>query len=161
MALDRWIAVLFLLISVIYGYTAFFTMDVGLPPFMRFSPVWPSSLPKVLSVASVILCLIVIFGPGKVKPPEEREIDYARLHTYKYGQALLLLGTMAGYAILLRPIGFLAATFLFLAVGGLILGERNKIMLAIVAAIASGAVWYLVNGVLGIFLRPLPLFLGN
>ncbi|MGR3344909.1 MAG: tripartite tricarboxylate transporter TctB family protein, partial [Paracoccaceae bacterium] len=39
MALDRWIAVVFLLICLIYGYTAFFTMDGGLPPFMQRNPI--------------------------------------------------------------------------------------------------------------------------
>jgi putative tricarboxylic transport membrane protein len=39
-----------------------------------------------------------------------------------------------------------------------ILGERKLYILIPVAAIATGSIWYLVQEVLGIFLRPLPSF---
>ena len=42
MALDRWIALIILVMSLGYGYTAFFTMDGALAPFMRNNPIWPS-----------------------------------------------------------------------------------------------------------------------
>ncbi|MFT4620032.1 MAG: putative tricarboxylic transport membrane protein, partial [Polaromonas sp.] len=32
MALDRWIALIILMICLVYGYTAFFTMDQGMAP---------------------------------------------------------------------------------------------------------------------------------
>jgi putative tricarboxylic transport membrane protein len=80
------------------------------------------------------------------------------LTDYKLGQALMLLGLMVVYALLLRPIGFLAATFGFLVLGSAILGERRYGVLALVAALAAGIVWYLVQQVLGIFLSPWPTF---
>ncbi len=39
MALDRWIALIFLLICLVYGYIAFFSMDAALPPFMKRNPI--------------------------------------------------------------------------------------------------------------------------
>ena len=60
---------------------------------------------------------------------------------------------------MLRPAGFLLSTFGFLCIGAMLLGERKFHILIPVAAIATGAVWYLVEGVLGIFLRPLPIFM--
>jgi len=57
MALDRWIALIILLICLAYGYAAFFNIDDALPPFMRFNPVWPSTFPKVLSVPAIIASL--------------------------------------------------------------------------------------------------------
>jgi putative tricarboxylic transport membrane protein len=53
MALDRWIALIFILFCCTYGYLAFFTMDQDVPPFMQSNPVWPSTFPKVLSVLDV------------------------------------------------------------------------------------------------------------
>jgi len=50
MALDRWIALILLGVCLAYGYTAWFTMDAGLAPFMKRNPIWPSTFPKVLSV---------------------------------------------------------------------------------------------------------------
>jgi putative tricarboxylic transport membrane protein len=160
MALDRWVALALLGICLTYGYTAWFMMDGALPPIMKRLAVWPSSFPKVLSIAGIILSLIVVLGieKGEVKVGD---IDYRRLHEHKLGQALALLGLMVAYAILLRPAGFLLATSGFLIGGSVILGERRWIVMIVVSAIATFGIWYLVQEVLGIFLRPLPFFMGT
>ena len=160
MALDRWVALVLLGICLTYGYTAWFMMDGALPPIMKRLAVWPSSFPKVLSIAGIILSLIVLLG---IEKGEEKvgDIDYRRLHEYKLGQALALLGLMVAYAILLRPAGFLLATSGFLIGGSSILGERRWVVMIVVSAIATFGIWYLVQEVLGIFLRPLPFFMGT
>ena len=160
MALDRWVALVLLGICLIYGYTAWFMMDGALPPIMKRLAVWPSSFPKVLSVAGIILSSVVLLG---VEKGEEQvgDIDYRRLHEYKLGQALVLLGLMVAYAILLRPAGFLLATSGFLIGGSMILGERRWFVMIVVSMIATFGIWYLVQEVLGIFLRPLPYFMGT
>ena len=160
MALDRWVALAVLGICLIYGYTAWFMMDGALPPIMKRLAVWPSSFPKVLSIAGIILSSIVLLG---VEKGEEKvgDIDYRRLHEYKLGQALVLLGLMVAYAILLRPAGFLLATSGFLIGGSMILGERRWFVMIVVSTIATFGIWYLVQEVLGIFLRPLPYFMGT
>ena len=160
MALDRWVALVVLGICLIYGYTAWFMMDGALPPIMKRLAVWPSSFPKVLSIAGIILSSVVLLG---VEKGEEQvgDIDYRRLHEYKLGQALVLLGLMVAYAILLRPAGFLLATSGFLIGGSMILGERRWFVMIVVSVIATFGIWYLVQEVLGIFLRPLPYFMGT
>ncbi|MGB1337809.1 tripartite tricarboxylate transporter TctB family protein [Planktomarina sp.] len=160
MALDRWVALVVLGICLIYGYTAWFMMDGALPPIMKRLAVWPSSFPKVLSIAGIILSSIVLLGFEK---GEEKvgDIDYRRLHEYKLGQALVLLGLMVAYAILLRPAGFLLATSGFLIGGSMILGERRWFVMIVVSMISTFGIWYLVQEVLGIFLRPLPYFMGT
>ncbi len=161
MALDRWIAFIFLMICLAYCYAAFFTIDATIPPFMKRNPVWPSTFPKVLSVLGIFSALYVLTGFEKPDESKSRDIDYRRLGDYNIGQAILLLALMIAYALMLRPAGFLASTFGFLVVGALVLGERRFVTLIVVALIASVGVWYLVEGVLGIFLRPLPFFMGT
>lgn len=162
MALDRWIALIILMICLVYGYTAFFTMDQGMAPFMRRNPVWPSTFPKILSVLATICCLLILLGFEKsTDGPKDGDIDYTRLGDYKAGQAVMLLTLMVAYALLLRPAGFLLATSGFLIFGAVLLGERKFIVLIPVALIAAGSIWYLVQEVLGIFLRPWPFFLGT
>jgi putative tricarboxylic transport membrane protein len=158
MALDRWIALVFVLLCLVYGYAAFFTMDHLLPPFMQRNPVWPSTFPKILAVMGVLSGMVVLLGLEKAAPDtaKEPEINYRRLTEYKLGQALVLLGLMVAYALSLRPLGFLLSTFAFLTLGAALLGERRFIILLPVAALATGGVWYLVQEVLGIFLSPLP-----
>ncbi len=161
MALDRWIALIFLLICLAYGYAAFFTMDGGLPPFMKFNPVWPSTFPKVLAVLGAAVALIILLGLEKSDHTAEvAEINYRRITDYKIGQAALLIGLMIVYALALRPAGFLISTSLFLILGSAILGERRWLIMIVAAALATGLVWWLVDEVLGIFLRPLPYAFG-
>ncbi|MDG1078390.1 MAG: tripartite tricarboxylate transporter TctB family protein [Planktotalea sp.] len=159
MALDRWIALVLLGIFIVYGYTAWFTMDGGLAPFMRRNPIWPSTFPKVLSILGIAASIIILFGLEK---SEEKigEIDHRRLGDYFLGQAVLLLGLMVVYALCLRPLGFLFSSSAFLIIGSFILGERKWHIMISVALIATASVWYLVQEVLGIFLRPLPMFMG-
>jgi putative tricarboxylic transport membrane protein len=164
MALDRWIALIFIAFCCVYGYLAFFTMDASLPPFMQRNPVWPSTFPKMLSVMGIVVGLIVLLGieaSTGAKEPSATDINYRRLQDYKLGQALTLLAFMVLYALALRPIGFLAATTLFLVGGMVVLGERKWHVMVPTALIAAVGVWYLVQQVLGIFLRPFPFFMGN
>lgn len=160
MALDRWIALILLGLCLAYGYTAWFTMDSSLAPFMKRNPIWPSTFPKVLSILGTIACLIILTGIEKTEI-KEAEIDYRRLHEYKLGQAVMLLALMVAYALCLRPVGFIISTTAFLFLGAFILGERKWILMASVAIIATMIVWYLVQEVLGIYMRPLPSFLGG
>ncbi len=160
MALDRWIALVLLGICLAYGYTAWFTMDGQLAPFMQRNPIWPSTFPKVLSILGIVACLIILLGleKGEIK---DAEIDYRRLGDYHLWQAVLLLVLMVAYALCLRPLGFLFSTVAFLMVGSAILGERKWVVMTLVSVIATGVVWYLVQEVLGIYMRPLPGFFGG
>ena len=161
MTLARWIAIIFMLICLIYGYTAYWTMDGGLPPFMRKNPIWPSTLPKLLTLLGIASALVVLVTKPAKTGPNDDGIDYRNLGKYKVGHALFLMGMMVVYAISLRPIGFLTSTTVFLALGGYILGERKFHFLIPIALITSVSIWYLVQEVLGIFLRPFPWFIGG
>ena len=161
MTLDRAIAGLFLLLCLIYGYTAFVTMEANLLPFELNMTFLPNTMPKWLSVLGVIIGLVVVVqtGPKAQAEIDEGEIDYRNLRQYKLAQAIFLLGLMIAYALLLRPIGFIAATTLFLAGGGMILGEQNNKLLLPIAIFTAFLIWYLVQELLGIFLRPWPWFI--
>jgi putative tricarboxylic transport membrane protein len=164
MALDRWIALAFIALCCVYGYAAFFTMDDALPPILRRNPIWPSTFPKMLAVSGIIVGLMVLFGPKSAKAAMSTDrvdgtMDIARLREYQIVPALALVVLMLGYAMALRPLGFLASTTLFLMLGAMILGERKLHILIPVAGISAWSIWYLVQEVLGIFLRPWPAFM--
>lgn len=163
MALDRWIALVLLGICMAYGYAAWFTMDGNLPPFMQRNPIWPSTFPKVLSIGGILCALVIVLGLEKAPGSRDENpsvIVYRRLKEFELAPAAMLLALMVAYALLLRPAGFLIATVGFLMLGSAILGERRWITMFVVSALATGIVWYLVQVVLGIFLRPLPIFMG-
>ena len=159
MALDRIIALVFVVFCCVYGYSAFFVMDETLAPFMRRNPIWPSTFPKILALLGIVVGLVVLLGieksAGEKKTPE---IDYRRLGDYKIGQAVALLSAMVVYALALRPLGFLPSTALFLIGAAVLLGERRFAILIPVCLVAAVGVWALVQEVLGIFLSPWPAF---
>ncbi|MFL2684255.1 MAG: tripartite tricarboxylate transporter TctB family protein [Rhodobacteraceae bacterium] len=159
MSLDRWIALILLGFCVVYGYTAWFTMDATLAPFMKRNPIWPSTFPKILSILGILLSSIILLGFER-NVSNTTGIDYRRLHEYKLGQAVLLLLLMVLYALLLRPVGFIFSTSLFLIFGSVILGERKWFLMLPIAIISTLFVWYLVQVVLGIYMRPLPAWIG-
>ena len=68
---------------------------------------------------------------------------------------------MIAYALCLRPLGFLISTSALLILGSFILGERKWHIMLPVALTAAVSVWYLVQVVLGIYMRPLPGILGG
>ena len=126
MALDRWVAILFLVISLIYGYAAF---NYPLLPFERNMSFLPNTLPMALSALGVIVALVIIFSPKAAEDADGLgDIDLAQVRQFKIGQALGLVGAMVLYALLLRPIGFLAATALFIAGTGIVLGEAGVML---------------------------------
>ncbi len=158
MKLDKWIAVLFLLFSLIYGYTAF---TYELLPFERNMTFLPNTMPMVLSVLGIILAMVLIFAPAAAPDSGEEQgnIDVSNLRQYKLGQALALLVAMVLYALALRPIGFIAATIMFLAGCSFVLGERRYLVMLPIAVTGAFVIWYLVQELLGIFLRPWPGFI--
>lgn len=158
MTLDRAIAILVLLTCVLYGYSAWFVMDAQIAPFMARNPVWPSSFPKILAIGGIFFAILVLIAPHR--PKDEPDIDLSRWSDYNYGQAIGLLALMTVYALLLLPLGFLISTFLFLLSGSLILGERRWVAMIVASGMASVGIWYLVQEVLSIFLRPLPSLFG-
>ncbi len=154
MALDRWIAFLFLAISLVYGYAAY---NYPLLPFERNMAFLPNTMPMVLSVVGSIIALVILLSP-KTGPEVLSGVTREQIKEFKTGQTLGLVSAMVLYAVLLRPIGFLCATTLFIAGSSIILGERKFHVLIPIAVITAAAIWYLVQETLGIFLRPWPVF---
>ncbi|MBL4666893.1 MAG: tripartite tricarboxylate transporter TctB family protein [Sneathiella sp.] len=150
MTLDKYIAVLFLTVSIIYGYSAY---TYPLLPFELNMVFLPNTMPLALSVLGILISGIIIIS-GKSAPVEntsDTQIDISRLRDYKLGQAAGLLTAMFLYALLLRPLGFIPATVMFLVGCGWVLGERKLHIMLASSLIGAGTIWYLVQEVLGIF----------
>ena len=159
MKLDKWIALIFLAISLVYGYASY---TYKLLPFELSMVFLPNTMPMVLSGLGILLSLIIILTSKKTADADSGalgDFDVSRLRDYKTAQALGLIAAMVVFALALRPIGFIAATTLFLFGTGWILGERKVRTLILSALVGAGSVWYLVQEALGIFLRPLPWFM--
>jgi putative tricarboxylic transport membrane protein len=160
MTLERSLALFFLLIAVIYGYTAFFIMDATLLPFAKNSPIWPSTFPKVISGIGIFVGLSLIASSLK-QSKADADALMTELNGYQWKPVITFIFMMVAYALLLRPFGFIFSSIGFLFIGAIVLGEKRYLTLAIISAVFSIGIWYLVQEVLGIFLRPWPSFLAG
>ncbi len=161
MKLDRWVALFFLLFSCAYGYGA---LTYRILPFERNMVFLPNTLPTGLAALGVLLALVLLFAPRPQSASDEDgdvlgEIDLRKFREYEFGRALSLLAAMVVYALAIFPIGFVISTTAFLIAGATILGERRYLVLAPVSVAGALIVWFLVQEVLGVFLRPWPSFL--
>ena len=162
LSINRWIALGMLAFSSGYGYLAF---TYRILPFEQFLAMKPNTLPIGLAMAGMICSafLLVIPESQSSSSSEENKVigsDQKYLESpenYEWGKGIGLLILAVIYALSLIQAGFLIATSLFLSIGGLMLGERKIWILLAVSCVASFLVWYLVDEVLSIFMRPWPM----
>ena len=152
MSLDRYVAIFFLVISTVYGYAAF---NYPLLPFERNMAFLPNTMPMVLGVLGALLSLVILLSPSAADSKQEGAIKFERSNLI---QAVTLLVAMVLFALALRPLGFILATTLFLVGCSVVLGERKFQLMIPISAFSAFAIWYLVQEVLGIFMRPWPGF---
>ena len=162
LSINRWVALGLLAFSSGYGYLAF---TYRILPFERFLAMKPNTLPIGLAVAGIIFSIALLLMPEgqDSESGEEKTVlgsDQKYLESpgdYEWGKGVALLVLAVVYALSLRQAGFLLSTSMFLIIGGVMLGERKYWILVPVSCFASFLVWYLVDEVLTIFMRPLPM----
>ena len=159
--LNRAVALALLSFSSGYGYLAYF---YHLLPFEKFLAVRPNTMPIGLAIAGIICSLVILIQPqvpkvevegdGTVNRPDAEYLKNPQNYNWGQGIGLLLLAVV--YVLSLRGVGFLFSTSAFLVLGGILLGERRYTLLFLISITASVLVWYLVDQVLTIYLRPWP-----
>ena len=159
--LNRLVALVLLAFSSGYCYLAY---SYHLLPFERFLAVRPNTMPIGLAIAGIICSITILIQPkasdvevegdGTVNRPDAEYIQNPQNYNWSQGVGLLVLATT--YALSLRLLGFIICTSTFLVLGGVLLGERRYTLLVSISITASLLVWYLVDQVLTIFLRPWP-----
>ena len=160
LSINRWIALGMLAFSSGYGYLA---LTYRILPFEQFLAMKPNTLPIGLALAGMICSAVLLVMPDSQSSSEENKVigsDQKYLESpenYEWVKGIGLLILAVIYTLSLRQAGFLIATSLFLSIGGLMLGERKVWILFSVSWLASFLVWYLVDEVLSIFMRPWPM----
>ncbi|MCV6546467.1 MAG: tripartite tricarboxylate transporter TctB family protein [Cohaesibacter sp.] len=145
---DRIGGLLLLIFSITYGLLS---QKIHLLPFQANSAFHARTMPEVLSVLAIGLSVLVILFPGSDERPRFAGLNWG------LGAAFLVL--MSAYGFLVRPMGFLLATSLFLMVGFALLGERKLWRLVAVAVPTVFAFWALMTYGLDVFIEPLPKFM--
>ena len=120
-------------------------------------PFKPNTLPIGLAGLGVLFSSLIILLPKM----DDLSKDAEGYRGFAWGQALILVAMMVAYALLLRPLGFIASTTLFIVAAAWLLGETRHGRSFTIGLIASGLIWYLVDNLLGIYLVALPAFLAE
>jgi putative tricarboxylic transport membrane protein len=107
------------------------------------------TLPMFLAIATIIICLILIFMPGGGLSDETMTDAVAG---FQWKPCLLLTVLMLLYGLTFNFFGFLIATFLFLFIGFSILEEKRYRMSATVAGAVAVFMWAVLTQMFDIFL---------
>lgn len=148
---DRFGGLLFLLLSLTYGYYA---ADIPLLPGDKFEAFHAQTLPYWLTGLGIVFSvLLIVLKPAK----SDSEAPLKRVNV------MLMLGLMAltlGFSIALPWLGFPITTCLFLISSYWLLGERRPKMLVLASIPFALLFWLLLTQVLDVYIAPARLFLG-
>jgi putative tricarboxylic transport membrane protein len=136
---------IFLTISVVYGYYAY---EIRMFPGDQFEPFNAQTLPIALAWVGGLISLVMLVTAGRSQEPNP---NLAQLNFLLVGKLMVLVWL---FAQALSWIGFLASTILFLIVGYWILGERNPRILLLASVPFAVGFWLLLAKVLDIYLAP-------
>lgn len=148
MSRDRVGALLLLVFFVIYGYLS---TSITLLPFQLNQAFHARTAPQFLTAAGVLLALFLLFRPGDLRPMDTTGMTFKRVS--------ILCALMLFYGLTVRPLGFLAATTIFLMGGFWVMGERRWLMLIGASVPLVVGFWLLMTQGLDVFVAPLPAFM--
>ncbi|MPV86488.1 tripartite tricarboxylate transporter TctB family protein [Ostreibacterium oceani] len=145
---DRIGALLLLVFCITYGILA---TQIPLLPIQAKAAFTAKTMPMALTGLGIVLSLILLIKPGSNARPAIKGFDWQ--------SAILICALMVAYGFLVKPLGFILATILFLASMMLVLGERRWWLIATVAITFSVSFWLLMNKGLDVYIEALPAFL--
>ena len=139
----KFISLLFLVLSVLYLYTAY---NIQVFAFDENAPFNARTFPIYLGWAGIILSSLKIILPEKITT----EVNHKHLD-YKSIIYLIIISLI--YAAVILKIGYFISTSLFLFASYYFLGERRWGLMFILSFPFVAAFMYLLHGLLNIYLR--------
>jgi len=110
----------------------------------------PSFFPSVLAVVLIgFSAALVLQGALSKKPSDFDPIDF---RSFGIWRVLLALLAAVAYAVLLKPLGFIPVTILFILSLMLLLGSRRPLDLVLTPLLATLGVWFVFERLLAISL---------
>ena len=125
MTKDKVGALAILAFSVVYGAMAF---NIPEAPGVEDTGVTPSSLPIALSATGIVasLLILVLPAPGRIDRDKDGSSFADAFKGLDWRCVAFLFLLMAGYGLILKSLGFLIATILFLYGGFWAMGENDE-----------------------------------
>ena len=138
---------------------AYLYASLQIPPDTAWpgDPMSSRTLPLGLAIASIAMAILQILMPGRDSTTSSVREAIAG---FRWRPAALLIFGMLGFSLLLRPLGFIGATILFLFAGFWILGERRWALSLGISLTVAFFMWFFLTQVFGLYLDPGTLLAG-
>jgi len=153
MAREKVGALVMLLFSISYGLLA-----TRIPlTFLSQQEVFTArTMPYGLAVAGCILSLLILVLP--VRAPEGKQTLSEVTEGMAWRQAIALVVLMIIYGLIMKWVGFIIASILFLLAGFYILGERRLKFMILASIPLVVCLWFIMSSLLGVYIAPGELF---
>ncbi len=151
---DKYGALFFLLISVAYGLKAF---DIPLTILAQRETFNARTLPIGLAIAGVVLSFLILVLPSVDEKDGSATLKQA-VSGLDWKRVFLLLGLMVFYGLIMKFLGFVIASVLFLMGGMWVLGERRWWLMLLSAIPLVLFIWVLMAQLLGMYIAPGEIF---
>lgn len=99
--------------------------------------------PMLAAGTMVVSAIFVIADSARKAPPEKRGLMQALSLEIISLRTVVFAVLIVGYMMALRPLGFVVASYLFLAAAMLYLHRRNYVFLLVLSAVAVAVIYFL------------------
>ena len=153
MAREKVGALTLLMFSIAYGLLAF---KIPLSFLAQQEFFTSRTMPYALAVLGIILSLLILVLP--TGDPSGKRTLREETSGMDWKKAILLVVAMVIYGLLMKWLGFIIASILFLMAGFSILGERKLKKMALAAIPLVVLLWFIMSTLLGVYIAPGELF---
>lgn len=153
MAREKVGALLLLLFSIAYGLLA---TRIPLSFLAQQETFTARTMPYGLSVAGALLSLLILILP--TADPDGKKTLAEVTRGMDWRKAILLVVSMVIYGLIMKWLGFLIASVLFLLAGFYILGERRIKAMLLAAIPLVILLWFIMSKLLGVYIAPGEIF---
>lgn len=153
MAREKLGALIMLMVSIGYGISAFSIQLTFLAEQEMFNS---RTMPIALSAVGILLSLAILILP--TVDPEGRMPLIEVIHDMDWKRTNLLIVSMIIYGLVMKWIGFILASIIFLIICFRILGETRKKRILLSAIPLVCILWVIMSSLLGVYIAPGELF---
>lgn len=114
------------------------------------------TMPYALAVLGLILSLLMLILPT-VDPEGKKHLKQVT-HGMDWKTAILLVVGMIFYGLVIKWLGFIISSIIFLMFGFYVLGERRLKRMALAAIPLVIFLWFVMSSLLGVYIAPGELF---
>ena len=142
-------AIFFLAFSVFYFFNVF---SIKKMPGSQFEVMTASSFPFYIGVAGILISLVILVISFKDKDQEFLSMEYIKSLDFK--TTLYFVAAMIFYGFTIRTLGFIISTMIFLAIGFVLLKEKNIKRIFLISVGVSVGFYLILNNLLGVYIDP-------